>query len=251
MIPVISVQNVQKTFIRNNDGELDVLGDISFDVAQGEFVGVLGYSGCGKTTLLRIICGFEKPEEGFVLIDGVKHDKPDRNVLMLFQDLDQLFPWKTVLENIMFTLLATGFIKDKAGARSHAMKRIADVGLSGFENSYPHELSGGMKQRAAIARALSLQPRVLLMDEPFASLDSVTRRSVQELTQRVCKKYGVTVVLVTHSVDEAISLADRIIVIKEKPGKIGRIFDNPYYKQKDSREYTKLSQEIMTLLEKE
>jgi NitT/TauT family transport system ATP-binding protein len=225
-MPVVSVQGLYKTFKRDNDDQLNVLRDINFDVAQGEFTGLIGYSGCGKTTLLRIICGFERAEGGFVLIDGLKHEKPGRNVLMLFQDFNQLFPWKTVLQNVMHPLIATGFIRDKAAARSRAEKRLHDVGLSDFLQYYPHQLSGGMMQRAAVARALALQPRVLLMDEPFASLDNITRRTLQELTRRVCDKYGVTVIFVTHSVEESVIMADKIIVMREKPGQINAVIEN-------------------------
>jgi len=250
-IPVVSVQNISKTFSRSNDEDLHVLQDVSFDLEQGEFVGVIGYSGCGKTTLLRIICGFEKHEEGLVLIDGLQHDKPKRNVLMLFQEFNQLFPWKTVLQNVIHPLLATGFIDDKAKAKSHAMKRIADVRLAGFENSFPHELSGGMKQRAAVARALALQPRVLLLDEPFASVDSITRRSLQVLTRRVCDKYGVSVIFVTHSIEEALIMADRIVVLTGKPGRIDRVFENTGRESKDETKRDELAREILSLLEKE
>lgn len=227
IIPVVSIQGLYKTFTRAEGGKLNVLRDINLDVEQGEFVGLIGYSGCGKTTLLRVVCGFEKADYGLVLVDGLKHEKPAKNVLMLFQDFNQLFPWKTVLGNVSHPLISTGFIKNKKDAESRAMKRIADVGLLGFENSYPYELSGGMKQRVAVARALALQPRVLLMDEPFASLDNITRRTLQELTCRVCDKYGVTVMFVTHSVEEAVRMAAKIAVMNRK-GNIEKIFENPF-----------------------
>jgi len=247
-IPAISVQDIGKTFPRNNEESLIVLSSVSFDVAQGEFVGLIGPSGCGKTTLLRIICGFEKPDGGIVLIDGLPQDKPHRNALMLFQDFNQLFPWKTVLQNINHPLMATGFIKNKNKAKANALKRIEDVGLTGFENSYPHELSGGMKQRAAFARALALKPRVLSLDEPFASLDSITRRTLQELTRRVCEKYGVTVFFVTHSVEEAVIMADRIIVMKANPGQIERVFKNPCRESKDEAKRADFAREIQARL---
>jgi len=248
-LSILSIQGIKKTFIRSEGGTLNVLHGIDLNVEQGEFVGLIGYSGCGKTTLLRIICGFEKADEGYVLVDGKKHDKPGRNVLMLFQDFNQLFPWKTVLKNVMHPLVSTGFMKNKKEAKSRAMKRITDVGLSGFENSYPHELSGGMKQRSAVARALALQPRVLLMDEPFASLDNITRRTLQELTCRVCDKYGITVIFVTHSVEEAVRMASRIAVMNRK-GSIEKIFINPFRLNPASDEQTFIINEITNLMDK-
>ena len=224
-IPVVSVQDLYKTFKRSGGEDLHVLRDINLEVWQGEFIGILGYSGCGKTTLLRIICGFEKAERGAVLIDGLKQERANRKALMLFQDYNQLFPWKTVLGNVMHPLITTGLMKDKQDAKNRAKKRIADVDLSDFENSYPHQLSGGMKQRTAVARALALQPRVLLMDEPFAALDNITRGSLQVLTRRVCDKYGITVVFVTHSIEEAAVMADKIVVMN-RSGSIERIFEN-------------------------
>jgi len=249
IIPVVSIQGLYKTFTRAENGEINVLCDISLDVEQGEFVGLIGYSGCGKTTLLRIVCGFEKADDGFVLVDGLKHEKPARNVLMLFQDFNQLFLWKTVLRNVTHPLVSTGFMKNKKDAKSRAMKRIADVGLSGFENSYLHELSGDMKQRVAVAQALALQPRVLLMDEPFASLDNITRRTLQELTCRVCDKYGVTVMFVTHNVEEAVRMAARIAVMNRK-GNIERIFENPFRLKPACEGQALLIDEITGLMDK-
>jgi len=247
-IPVVSIQGLHKTYKRAEDGDLTVLRGIDLDIEQGEFVGLIGYSGCGKTTLLRIVCGFEKAEDGLVLLDGIKHEKPSRNMLMLFQELNQLFPWKTVLGNIMHPLVSTGFMKKKKDAKSRAMKRIVDVGLSGFENSYPHELSGGMKQRTAVARALALQPRVLLMDEPFASLDNITRRTLQDLTCRVCDKYGISVMFVTHSVEEAVRMATRIVVMNRK-GSIEKIFQNPFRLSATSEDQILLIEEITSLMD--
>lgn len=229
--PVVSVQNVSKSLRQNGGGSLTVLHDVSFNLQQNEIIAVIGHSGCGKTTLLRIICGFTQADEGYILLDGENHIKPNKNALMMFQDFNQLMPWKTVLGNIMHPLIATKTIPKKQGAKIHALKRIADVGLTGFEHGYPHQLSGGMKQRAAVARALAMQPRVLLMDEPFASLDNITRCTLQTLTRRVCGKYGISAVLVTHSVEEAVVMADKIIVMSKNPGRIKTILDNT---EKDS-----------------
>lgn len=248
-IPVVSLQHVHKSFRMTNGAVMEVLSDINLNVDQNEFVALLGYSGCGKTTLLRVLCGFEKADSGYILVDGQPLRKPNKKVLMLFQDFNQLMPWKTVLANVMFPLLATKAVKSKQEARGRAEKRIDDVGLSAFAHSYPHQLSGGMKQRVAVARALALQPRVLLMDEPFAALDNITRGTLQVLTRRVCEKYGVTTIFVTHSVEEAALLADRIVVMKEKPGRIERIFDNPGRANPMPEERLALTTAIMALLD--
>lgn len=225
-LPVLSVQGVSKSYRQNNGEQLEVLREASFNVEQNEIVAIIGHSGCGKTTLLRVISGFEPADDGLVLLDGIKHTEPDKDALMLFQDFNQLLPWKTTLGNVMHPLIATKTAHTRQDAYKLARKRIADVGLSGFENSYPYQLSGGMKQRAAVARALALQPRVLLMDEPFASLDNITRAILQTLTRQVCEKYGISAVLVTHSVEEAVVMADKIVVMDKNPGRIKCIFDS-------------------------
>ena len=221
-LPLLSVQGLNKSF-----GELNVLKDINFNLEEFETIAVIGHSGCGKTTLLRIICAFEDADSGTVMLDGARHRRPDKDALMLFQSFDQLQPWRTVLGNIVYPLLATKAIKDRKEAKRLALKRIADVGLTDFADAYPHTLSGGMKQRAAVARALALAPRVLLMDEPFASLDNITRSMLQTLTLRVCEKYGISMLVVTHSVEEAVVMADKIIVMDRKPGRIKKILTNP------------------------
>jgi NitT/TauT family transport system ATP-binding protein len=225
-LPVVSVQNVCKSFRQNSGEPLAVLRDVSLDIRLNEIVAVIGHSGCGKTTLLRIMCGFEQADDGIILLDGEKHTAPSRDALMLFQDFNQLLPWKTVLGNVTHPLLATKAVKTRQDAEKRALGRIADVGLTGFEGSYPHQLSGGMKQRAAVARALALQPRVLLMDEPFAALDNITRGALQALTRRVCGKYGISALLVTHSVEEAVVMADRIVVMGKSPGRIHAVLEN-------------------------
>jgi NitT/TauT family transport system ATP-binding protein len=238
---VLSIQNIEKSF-----GTLEVLRDVSFSVNEHEVVAIVGHSGCGKTTLLRIVCAFESADEGIVLLDGTRREKPTKDALMLFQSFEQLQPWRTVLGNVMYPLVATK--TRKSDAKALAMKRIADVGLSEFANAYPHTLSGGMKQRVAVARALALAPRVLLMDEPFASLDNITRAALQQLTLRVCGKYGVSVLLVTHSVDEAVTMADRIIVMDKNPGRIKQIFENPGRETLSGEKRANITKEIIDLL---
>jgi NitT/TauT family transport system ATP-binding protein len=246
-LPVMSIQNVSKSFLQNNGETLEVLRGISFNVGHNEIAALVGHSGCGKTTLLRMICGFENIDEGLILLDGENHLTPNKDALMLFQDFNQLLPWKTTLANIMHPLIATKFIRSRSDAKKHALKRIKDVGLEGFEHSYPHQLSGGMKQRTAVARALALQPRVLLMDEPFASLDNITRRTLQVLTRRVCEKYGISALLVTHSVEEAVVMADRIIVMDKSPGRIKVILENEM-KDTPPERCAKLVSEIIDML---
>lgn len=250
-IPIISLQNVEKSFRMNDGINQLVLDDINLNVFQNEMIGLIGYSGCGKTTMLRIICAFENADNGYIIVDGKNHISPNRNVLMLFQDFNQLLPWKTVLQNVTYPLLATKFTNSKSEAKSHALKRLEDVGLLGAVNSYPHQLSGGMKQRVAVARALALQPRVLLMDEPFASLDNTTRKTLQILTRRVCNKYGVTTIFVTHSVEEAVIMADRIVIMSENPGRIFKIIDNNDRETQSSEIRVARCAKIMELMEAE
>lgn len=239
-IPAVSVQNLSKSFPQNSGGLLCVLENVSFNIESNEIVSIVGHSGCGKTTLLQIICGFQNADEGCVMIDGVKHLRPVKDTLMIFQDFNQLLPWKTVLNNVAHPLTATKILKSKKEARGRAQKRIEDVGLGGFEHSYPHQLSGGMKQRAAVARALALQPRVLLMDEPFAALDNITRETLQVLTRRVCEKYGITVILVTHSVEEAVIMSDRVIVMDKNPGRVKATVSVPNREASGRDECTKV-----------
>ena len=246
---VVKTEGINKSFVSNSGEPLPVLSNIELEAYEHEFLAIIGYSGCGKTTLLRIICGLEEPDSGKIFIDGVEHKNPTKNAIMLFQDFNQLLPWKTVFKNITFSLKATHTTKNKQTATDMTKNILEDVGLQDFMDYFPYQLSGGMKQRAAVARALALQPRVLLMDEPFASLDSITRKSLQELTRQVCEKYGITVIFVTHSVEEAVIMADRIIVMTKRPGQIEKVFHNTNRSSKEKR--IELEGEIMELLEKE
>jgi NitT/TauT family transport system ATP-binding protein len=232
----------------NGGGRLKVLEDISLSLSQNEMVGIIGHSGCGKTTLLRIVCAFEAPDGGYVLVDGAKSQKPCKDVVMLFQDFNQLLPWKTVLGNVVHPLMATKTCKSRKDAKKRAEKMISDVGLSGFEGAYPHQLSGGMKQRAAVARALALHPRVLLMDEPFAALDNITRGALQSLARQVCDKYGITALFVTHSVEEAAVMADRIVIMDRNPGRIKKVVENPGRASMSPQERGEFVAKIMGLL---
>lgn len=220
---ILDVRGLEKTF-QSNDGLHTALHDIHFQVHRREFVCVLGPSGCGKSTLIRILAGLDFPTGGEVLLDGnaVSGPGPDRG--MVFQGYT-LFPWLTVKQNVMFGLKVCG--KPSHLAESEAREWISLVGLSKFENSYPHQLSGGMKQRVAIARALANNPRILLMDEPFGALDAQTRAQMQAYLLQIWQQVDVTILFITHDLDEAVYLADRILVLKANPGEVSEFIENP------------------------
>src|SRR5690242_9250230 len=192
---------------------------VGFEVFAGERFVVLGPSGCGKSTLLKAIAGFMAPVEGTFRLAGAPITRPGSDRMMVFQEFDQLLPWKTVLGNVMFPLLVNRRMP-RSEARAHARDLIAKVNLSRFEEIYPHMLSGGMKQRTAIARALAMEPKVLLMDEPFAALDALTRRKMQEELVGLWEEVGFTVIFVTHSIEEAILVGSRILVLSPHPGRV-------------------------------
>jgi NitT/TauT family transport system ATP-binding protein len=220
---VLSVENLFKTFPCRS-GAVTALKDVSFQVYRREFMCVIGPSGCGKSTLIRILAGLEDASEGKVLLDGnpVSGPGPDRG--MVFQSYT-LFPWLTVKQNVMFGPRMAG---QKGGsAESEARQWIDLVGLSRFENCYPHMLSGGMKQRVAIARALANRPRILLMDEPFGALDAQTRCQMQGYLLQIWKNLDITILFITHDLDEAAFLADRILVLKANPGEVNEIIEVP------------------------
>jgi len=216
---VIEVQNLTKTFALEKS-KISVLENVTFDINLNEFVCIVGPSGCGKSTLLRIIAGLEKADSGTVLFHGKPQTSPTPKITMIFQ-LFGLLPWKTALENIEVPLEILGINKE---AREHISKGyLRMVGLEGFENTYPHDLSGGMKQRVGIARALALQPEVLLMDEPFSSLDELTAKTLRTLVLDIWRDPSLptnTAIMVSHNVEEAVFMADRVIVMSTRPGKI-------------------------------
>ena len=192
---------------------------VSFEVFTGERFVVLGPSGCGKSTLLKAIAGFMQPVEGAFRLAGKPITKPGSDRMMVFQEFDQLLPWKTVLGNVMFPLLVNHRMS-RNDAREHARQLLAKVNLTRFEDVHPHMLSGGMKQRTAIARALAMEPKVLLMDEPFAALDALTRRKMQEELVALWEEVGFTVIFVTHSIEEALLVGSRILVLSPHPGRV-------------------------------
>jgi NitT/TauT family transport system ATP-binding protein len=194
------------------------INDVSLQVATGERLVLLGSSGCGKSSLLRALGGFEPLAAGRILLSGKVPAGPGPDRIMVFQEFDQLLPWKTVLGNLLFPLETLGI--DAAAARARSLELIQRVGLAGFEDAFPHTLSGGMKQRVALARALALCPLLLLMDEPFAALDGLTRHGMQSLLLDLLAVEQTTLVLVTHSIEEAVRLATRIVVLTDHPGRV-------------------------------
>jgi NitT/TauT family transport system ATP-binding protein len=193
--------------------------DVSFDVYRGDRFVLLGPSGCGKSSLLKAAGGFLTPSAGSISINGQAVSGPGPDRVAVFQEFDQLPPWKTVRQNVMFPLLASRKLK-RGEAEERAMHWIAKVGLAGFADAYPHTLSGGMKQRVAIARALAMQPEVLLMDEPFAALDALTRRKMQEELGRLWEEARFTLLFVTHSIEEALVVGNRILLLSPHPGRV-------------------------------
>ncbi|MEI6285898.1 MAG: ABC transporter ATP-binding protein [Bacillota bacterium] len=230
-----------------------VLDDVGFDIRSGEFVCLIGPSGCGKTTLLNIIAGFEKPDRGQVLLDGKEITGVATEISVIFQDY-ALFPWLNVLENVEYGMKMSGI--SRAARREKALKYLKMVHLTKHQNAYVHELSGGMKQRVAIARSLASDASVLLMDEPFAALDYQTRRILQAELQNIWQKTGKTMLLVTHNVEEAVLLADRVFVMSVNPGRIkkeyridipgNRHFGNPLFAEM----VEKILDELMVEVEK-
>lgn len=217
--PILVVEGIEKTYL-GRDGVLRALRDISFGVRAGEFVTLLGPSGCGKTTLLRILGGLLEPAGGEIYIDGRLLSKPRREVGFVFQ-APSLLPWRTVLRNVTLPLEIQK--QNSLLAKEKALELLELVGLSGFENAYPHELSGGMQQRVSIARALIQDPSILLLDEPFGSLDAITREQMNLELLRIWEASEKTVVMVTHDIQEAIFLADRVLIMSPRPGHIEAI----------------------------
>jgi len=214
--PILGAEGIEKTYL-SREGDVRALRDISLQVLAGEFVSLVGPSGCGKTTLLRILGGLLETDSGVVRIDGQILTQPRREIGFIFQN-PTLMPWRTVLKNVTLPLEVRGINADANNKR--AMELLGLVGLLGFENSYPHELSGGMQQRVAIARALVYEPSILLMDEPFGSLDAITRNQMNLELLRIWRATGKTILMVTHTIQEAIFLADRVLIMSARPGHI-------------------------------
>ncbi len=220
---ILDVKNLSKDFLTKTHRET-VLKNISFQVHHREFLTIIGPSGCGKSTLIRIISGLESSTGGELLLDGKKVYGPGPDRGMVFQNYS-LFPWQTVLKNVMFPLTLQG--EGWAIAEAEARTWINLVGLEEYQNHYPSQLSGGMKQRVAIARALAAKPKILLMDEPFGALDAQTRARMQSYLLEIWRKIDITIVFITHDLDEAVYLSDRVLVLKAHPGEIQELIEVP------------------------
>ncbi len=246
MKKILSVQNITKTYTDQAEHNT-IFEDLSLDVMEKEFLCILGASGCGKTTLLRCIAGFEE-YEGDIYVEEEKKTTPGTDRIMVFQDFNQLFPWKTVEKNIQYPLRLQG-IKDKKVLKQMSTEALEKVKLSDYANYYPFQLSGGMKQRVAIAKALALKPKIVLMDEPFAALDAMTRRDLQNELIKLAQDSSCTFIFITHNIQEAIILGSRIMVFA-KGGRI--LFDQKNTIQRPvspaSEGYTELWKELKTAL---
>jgi NitT/TauT family transport system ATP-binding protein len=245
----LEIRDLNQSFPRDDGSQLVVLEKMSFDVRDKEFVCILGSSGCGKTTLLRLIAGLDEAREGSIILDGEKITGPSPKVGFVFQEYS-LFPWRNVIDNIAFGLEMKGIPKEE---RYRIAERYLDlVNLSQFRTSFPSELSGGMRQRVAVARALALEPVLLLMDEPFGALDAQTRNMLQKELLDIWDKTKKTIIFITHSVDEAVFLADRIIVLTPRPGRICQIFPVDLKRPRDrtSVEFAQVRREVLDLIGK-
>jgi len=241
----LSLSGVGKTH-RLAEGELEVLRDVHLSVAPGEFVSVVGASGCGKSTLLRLIAGLDNAYAGEIRLDDERILSPSLDRGLVFQD-HRLFPWMTVEQNVAAALLKRRLGRE--AKRKLVAENLALVGLTGFERAYPHQLSGGMAQRAAIARALVNEPKVLLLDEPFGALDALTRLKLQEELLALRRRTNATVLLVTHDVEEALFLSDRVVVLQPRPGRIAQILTvGASARERTSPAFGRLKEELLAAL---
>lgn len=244
---IVQVANLSLDYDREHTQGASIVEDVSFSIKRGEKFVIIGPSGCGKTTLIKAIGGFLKPRRGQLLVkdDLVKKPGPDR--AFVFQDFDQLFAWRTVIGNIVYALRVTRRLsRQEAFEKARAYLELVDVAAAA--DKYPHMLSGGMKQRAALARALALEPDILLMDEPFGALDAITRNQLQLELNEIWKRTGVTIILVTHSIQEAIFLGHRVMVMSSSPAQIREIVDTSQVDDLGSEAFVRVSDHLRSLL---
>ncbi len=247
---IIRVESMRKTFHTKNGGTINAVAEISFDVPENDFVCIVGPSGCGKSTLLRMVAGLETVTSGQITYRGENVTKPRKEIGMVFQEYS-LLPWRNVLDNVSLGPEFSG--KSKREKEKLAMEYLRLVRMESFSHAFPHELSGGMRQRVAIIRALANDPDVLLMDEPFGALDAHTRILMQKELLRIWENHRKTILFVTHGVDEAIYLADRIMVMSARPGKIIEIIDVGIKRPRHRADplYGQLAEQILSVLEGE
>ncbi|MCU0628025.1 MAG: ABC transporter ATP-binding protein [Methanoregulaceae archaeon] len=243
----LEILNLSKEFPVPGQPPIQALSGITLTVGDKEFVSVLGPSGCGKTTLLRIVAGLETATSGSITLDGESIDRRSSQMAMIFQEYS-LYPWRTIIDNVTFGLEMQNI--EKRPAREVALEYLHLVGLDEFANRYPYELSGGMRQRVAVARAMAIEPRILLMDEPFGALDAQTRNMLQKELLEIWEKTRKTVLFVTHSVDEAVYLSDRIVVLTARPGRIRKIVDSSLERPRNrtSPEFARIRRCVLDLI---
>jgi NitT/TauT family transport system ATP-binding protein len=248
--PLLSVERLGHAY---GAGQLQVLKDIDFTVMPGEFICIVGPSGAGKTTLLRCVAGLQRPTEGRILFKREEVTAPPRELAIVFQDYSRsLMPWLSVLDNVTLPLRAAGL--DRKTRNERALAVLQEVGLADAIEKYPWQLSGGMQQRVAIARALAYRPAAILMDEPFASVDAQTRADLEDLVLRVRRNFGITVILVTHDIDEAVYLSDRVVVLYGSPAHVERIVKVDLGSERDqiatkaTRAFTELRTEVYQMI---
>ncbi|OAB44487.1 ABC transporter ATP-binding protein [Paenibacillus glacialis] len=253
MVPVVELNDVAHVYITDREASLAV-DRLQLTVSAGEFVSLVGPSGCGKTTILSIIAGLLTPSHGEVLVKGLKLEGPTPEVGYMLQQ-DYLFPWRTILNNALLGLELTGRITPESTAITSGL--LEEMGLQGKENIYPHQLSGGMRQRVALVRTLATDPGLLLLDEPFSALDYQTKLQLEDLISRTLRERNKTAVLVTHDLSEAIAMSDRIILLGSNPGRIRRMFDVPRnirevlpFHARDQEGFQDLFHEIWSAMEK-
>jgi NitT/TauT family transport system ATP-binding protein len=244
---IVEISHVHLGYGNGRDQGTTIVNDATFSIRQGEKFAIIGPSGCGKTTLLKAIGGFLKPQQGEILVNNqpVKGPGPDR--AFVFQDFEQLFAWRTVLNNIVYALQVTRRIS-KPDAIEKARFYLELVDVAAAADKYPHMLSGGMKQRAALARALALEPDILMMDEPFGALDAITRGQLQVELNDIWKRTGVTIILVTHSIQEAVFLGHRVLVMSSSPAQIREIIDTSHADDFGSDTFADISSHLRSLL---
>ncbi|MFT4414903.1 ABC transporter ATP-binding protein [Fredinandcohnia humi] len=249
----LSVKNLHHVYF-TKDSTTTALENISFTIEEGEFISLLGPSGCGKTTLLSIIAGLLEPTAGKVMIDGRSIDKAKSLIGYMLQQ-DYLFPWRTIKENILVGLKIMN--QETEETRINTLSLLEEIGLKGVENHYPKQLSGGMRQRAALVRTLATNPKILLLDEPFSALDFQTKLKLEDLVSETLKEYRKTAVLVTHDIGEAIAMSDRIFLLSKGPGRIAKTFEVPEslrnrtpFNARQEPEYSDLFQQIWKELDK-